>query len=113
MLFVDGVYPEPGAYWTRGTAAGEVIVVPAGAATLRLTLHVGPMPSDVRLTLDDRVVELALAAEETRTLTLPIAADRRQLSMTIRSSAAFRPVDVDPTSDDRRSLGCQVRIELE
>src|SRR5207253_2592531 len=37
----------------------------------------------------------------------------RLVGVDVTAPAAFRPAEVEPGSDDRRSLGCQVRIELQ
>jgi hypothetical protein len=33
--------------------------------------------------------------------------------ITIESTTSFRPADINPLSDDKRRLGCQVRVNLE
>ena len=40
-------YPEGAAFWTRGTARATILVAPAGASRLLLTLHLGPLGGDV------------------------------------------------------------------
>ncbi|HYM22791.1 MAG TPA: hypothetical protein VEU08_06275, partial [Vicinamibacterales bacterium] len=107
----DWAFPEGGVFWTRGTGRAEVIVVPAGAPHLLLTLHIGPSPGNVRLDVDGRTTDLAMTANETRTVPIDLPAGKPYVSVAVQSSTAFRPSEVDRSSTDVRLLGCQVRVE--
>jgi hypothetical protein len=107
----DRTFPEGGVFWTRGTEQGTIAVVTSGASTLRLILHVGPNRGAVVVDAAGRRLDLDLAADETREIDLPIAGTPRVV-VSVKAARAFRPADVDATSDDRRALGVQVRPQL-
>jgi hypothetical protein len=112
MAYVDGdAFPEGGVFWTRGTTDADVLVAPAGAPAINLTLHAGPVKGDVLLTVNGNRRAIALEPEDTRVVSIPVGAGEQVVRFTIQSLGAFRPVDVDPTSHDTRLLGCQVRVE--
>ena len=106
-------FPERGVYWTRGTERGFVLIVPAGARSLELTLHVGPVNTPVSVWVGEEQHDFDLRAEETRTISLPVAPDMRAVPLAVQAGAAFVPAQVDRRSTDMRKLGCQVRIGLE
>jgi hypothetical protein len=113
IVYADaGTFPENGVFWTQGTSAGTVLVVPAGASTLVLTLHVGPAAGTVRLTVDGEDRSVALARDETRQLEIPLSPAARLVPIVIQAPGSFRPSDHEPGSTDRRWLGCQVRVSL-
>ncbi len=99
-------------FWTRGTSAGEVLVAPAGAATLVLTLHLGPAAGAVRLTVDGQDRSVTLARDETRQIEIPLNPTAHLVRVVVAAPASFRPSDHEPGSTDRRWLGCQVRVGL-
>jgi len=114
MAYADeNAYPEGGVFWTRGTAASRVLIVPAGGAQLHLVLHIGPNGGRVSMDVDDRHLDVDLAANETRDVAVPLTPGRSRVALTVRAERAFRPAEVEPGSDDRRSLGCQVRPRVE
>jgi hypothetical protein len=113
MVYADAdTFPENGAFWTQGTSAGKVLVAPAGASTLVLTLHVGPAGGTVRLTVDGQDRSVPLARDETRRLEIPLSPSARLVSIVVQAPGSFRPADHEPGSTDRRWLGCQVRVDL-
>lgn len=108
----DNAFGEGGVFWTRGTSEASLLVAPAGAAAINLTLHAGPAGSSVRVRVNDTATELTLSANETRSVAVPIPVDQAVVRLSVRSSTAFRPSDVEPTSTDTRLLGCQVRVDV-
>jgi hypothetical protein len=113
IVYADAdTLPEHGVFWTQGTSAGEVLVAPAGASTLVLTLHVGPAAGTVRLTVDGQDRSVPLARDETRQLEIPLTPSARLVPIVVQAPGSFRPSDHEPGSTDRRWLGCQVRIGL-
>ena len=108
----DDTYPEGGVFWTQGTDAGTVLVDPAGASTLVLTLHVGPAGGVVRVTVDGQDRSVTLSPDQTRQLEIPLAPGARLVPVVIAAPGQFRPSDHEPGSTDRRWLGCQVRVGL-
>jgi hypothetical protein len=113
LVYADrNSYPEGGVFWTRGTQRGRVLIAPAGASTLALTLHAGPNASLVELSIGSTTRQEHLSAGETREVVAPIPAGTAWLSVAAKSSAAFVPAAADPASSDGRSLGSQVRVGL-
>jgi hypothetical protein len=109
----DETYPEGGIFWTRAANRGEVVVVPAGASQLVLTLHVGPIGRGfVRLTVAGRALDVDMGPDETRQVVVGVPAGAELVPITIQAPGFFRPASVDPKSADTRALGAQVRIEL-
>jgi hypothetical protein len=109
----DYTFPEGGVFWTRGTGSGEVLVAAAGAGQVLLTLHIGPVAATVRVEVAGQRLDIPLQADETRPVTFQIPGVAPYVPVRVQASAAFRPSDYDSKSTDRRSLGCQVRIEVE
>ena len=113
IVYGDGnTYPEDGVFWTRGTRAGQVLVAPGGAATLVLTLHVGPAGGVVRLTVGGQDRSVTLARDQTQQIEIPIPPDIRLVPIVVQAPGEFRPADHEPGSTDQRWLGCQIRIGL-
>jgi hypothetical protein len=113
MAYVDDhTYPEGGVFWTRDTEQGTVVIATAGASTLGLILHVGPAGGPVAVDAGGKRIDVDLAPNETRELTVPLAPGTRKIALSVKASRWFRPAEVDPKSDDQRRLGCQVRPVL-
>jgi hypothetical protein len=114
IVYVDGdTYPEEGAFWTRGTRRGDVLVATAGASRIGLTLHLGPVQGRVTINVAGQHLDTDMGANETRRVLVNVPEDSPLVPISIEAPASFRPADVDRRSKDMRSLGCQVRIELE
>ena len=109
----DNTYPEGGVFWTRRTARGTVFVLPDGAAFIVLTLHVGPNGGLVRLDVGGERLDTMMSPNETRRLSIAVPTGAESVPITVQAPAAFLPIDVEPGSRDMRSLGCQVRVELQ
>jgi hypothetical protein len=113
IVYADGdTYPEGGVFWTRGTRTATVFVAPGGAATLILTLHVGPAGGTVQLTVDGSDRSVTLPPGQTQEIEVPLRPAARLIPILVRSSGEFRPSEREPGSTDQRRLGCQVRVEL-
>jgi hypothetical protein len=109
----DNTYPEGGVFWTRGTDRGTVFVVPAGAAQIVLTLHIGPNAGLVRLEAAGEHRDTVMAANETQRVVIAAPIGVPVVPVSVQAPGWFRPIDVEPGSTDMRALGCQVRVELE
>ncbi len=113
LLYADDhAYPEGGVFWTRDTERTTVLVSPAGASELLLTLFTGPRDSTVTLTMAGETRSVAVAHGATQDVALPIPPGQALVAFTVQSSTAFRPSEEDPASDDQRLLGCQTRVQL-
>jgi hypothetical protein len=109
----DNTYPEDGVFWTRGTRRGDVLVAPAGASRIALTLHLGPVHGRVTINAAGQRFDADMGANETRRVLIDVADDGSLVPISIAAPGSFRPADVDRSSNDMRSLGCQVRVDLE
>jgi hypothetical protein len=113
IVYVNSeTYPEGGVFWTRAANRGEVLVSPAGASDIVLTLYVGPTAGTVHLDVGGQSLDVAMRADEIREVSVPVSAGASLVPVSVQASAWFRPAAVDPRSSDTRALGCQVRIGL-
>ncbi|MFN7914459.1 MAG: hypothetical protein U0Q55_03905 [Vicinamibacterales bacterium] len=114
LVYTDGdAYPEMGTFWSRGTAATTVLVAPAGAARMTLTLSTGPMAGTVVVTTPAGRQSFAMQAGVDQQVSIALPQGARLVPLTIQSSVMFRPGEITTESRDFRGLGCQVRIALE
>ncbi len=114
IVYVDpATFPEGGVFWTRGTDAATVLVAPGGASRLALALTLGPLAGEVRVGVAGQETNVRVDVNQTTRLEAPVPPGLRLVPIEIQSSRQFHPVDFDPHSDDRRRLGCRVRIELQ
>ena len=108
----EETYPEGGVFWTRAANRGEVVVVPAGASQLVLTLHVGPIGRGVvALTVAGRNLDAEMGPDETRQVVVDVPPGAALVPIAVQAPGFFRPASVDPKSTDTRALGVQVRVE--
>jgi hypothetical protein len=113
LVYLDRhAFPERGQFWTEGAAATRVLVAPAGAQRLALSVHCGPAGGALTLTVAGHRMDWTLAANETRTFDTPIDGQTSLVPVEIATPVRFRPADVDPSSQDRRWLGCHVSVAL-
>lgn len=113
IVYVDEhAYPEGGVFWTRDTERATVLVAPAGAPRMIVTLHLGPMSGDVLVSVAGKETRVQVNANDTTVVDVEVPRDLRLVPVTIQSFGRFRPSDVDPSATDTRRLGCQVRIGL-
>ena len=113
LVYTDEeAYPEGGVFWTRGTETAHVLVAPAGASRIVLTLHLGPLAGVVRLSLAGKEYAPTVASNDLTKFEVDVPPNLRLVPMTFQCTDSFRPSEVDPSSDDVRRLGCQVRVEL-
>jgi hypothetical protein len=109
----EHAYPENGVFWSRGTGQAEVLVAPAGARRLSVTLFSGPSGADCTVILFGDPQTVKTSPGQTSSVSFAVPSGRRFVPLAVRASAFFRPSDADPASTDGRGLGCQVRIGLE
>ena len=77
----------------------------APIGTLTVTLRNGEVANDVTIRVGAEEQRVTLQPGEERPVTLPAASHDGAYVATIRTSAGFRPSDVDPQSRDDRILG--------
>jgi hypothetical protein len=105
-------YPEGSVFWTRDTERATVLVAPAGASRMIVTLHLGPMSGNVLVSVAGKETAVHVNANDTTVVDVEVPPDLRLVPVTIQSPGRFRPSEVDPSATDTRRLGCQVRIGL-
>lgn len=108
----DNAHAEGGVFWTHGTMKTRVLVGPAGAREMMLTLRIGPAGGTVSLDAAGQRQQIAMGRDEMRTVSVAVPSGAQYVTVGVASSTAFRPSEHDPQSTDRRPLGCQVRIDL-
>jgi len=114
LIYADGMaFPEGGVFWTRGTNPAHVLVAPAGAARLVLTLSLGPRSGDVTVHVGGQATTAHVPANDATRLLFDLPPGVRTVPVVVTSPTTFRPSEVDPASADGRLLGCQVRVALE
>ncbi len=102
----DRTTPEADGFWVWGAREGAVVFDPR-LSDLTLTLRNGAVQNDVTILDQNREQHLSLQPGEARRITIP-ASPRRADVTRIRTSAGFRPSEVDPHSQDQRFLGVYV-----
>jgi hypothetical protein len=101
----DRAFPEPAGFWVGGERDTQVVVAPDDArGSVSLILRNAPVANTATLEFGGRREETVLKPGEERLLVLPSGSVIR-----IRSSAGFRPSEVDPKSRDTRLLGVYIR----
>jgi hypothetical protein len=114
LIYLDGnAFPEGGVFWTRGTERAEVSIAPGGFSRVRLTFHLGPHGGDVKIETAGDEQTIKVEANGTAEAVIVVPPGQRLIPMTIQSPTSFRPSEVDPASDDARTLGVQVRMDVE
>ena len=96
----------------RDTERATVLVAPAGASRMIVTLHLGPMSGDVLVSVAGKETSVHVNVNDTTVIDVEVPRELRLVPVTIQSPARFRPSEVDPSATDTRRLGCQVRIGL-
>ena len=105
-------------FWTRGRSTAEMLVrTVEPASSLELTVTAGPLPTTVTVRRGWRTVRVALAAGQTRAVSLPLDEGfpykgTRVWRVSVSSDKGFVPSLVSATSEDKRFLGVFVTPEL-
>jgi hypothetical protein len=102
----DRTSPEEDGFWIWGAREGLVMFRPVGM--LAVTLRNGPLVNDVTIHALDTDQRFTLQPGEERRVSLPTVFMGGAYAASIRTSAGFRPSDVDPKSRDQRFLGVYV-----
>jgi len=105
----DRAFPEPSGFWVGGARDTVVAIRPDRPRPIALAVRNGAAANVVTLESGSWREEIALHAGEERRIDVPFDAPRGAAVVTIRSSAGFRPSEVDPASRDTRFLGVYIR----
>ena len=109
FLIGGNAWVEPGGIWVAGGSNAEFAIAPDGQSPIQLSVHSGPVDNELTLESGTWRERVALKAGEGRVLQLPTDGRSRATPLKVTAANGFRPVDVDPESEDERFLG--VRIE--
>jgi hypothetical protein len=113
IAYIDyNSHPEGGVFWTRGTEPTTVLLVPAGARQLELTIYTGPRDGPVQVSVAGEERQVLGKAGEAQVVEFDVPAGARVVPVRVQATTSFRPVDVDPKSTDTRVLGSQVRLAV-
>jgi hypothetical protein len=110
-FFLDeNAYPEPTGFWVAGGRTSRVLVASPGTG-LNFFLRNSPVDNTLRIDVDGQRHELTLGAREERVLALPRIRSGTHALVRITAPNGFRPSETEPSSGDRRYLGCWVEIQ--
>jgi hypothetical protein len=111
VFFLDEAsYAEPEAFWIAGRSTASIVIQPDAPSRAILRLRNAPVPNDVQLAAGAWRETLSLGPGEERTVSVPVAAERGAVLLTVSSAAGFRPSEVEPGSRDNRFLGVWVQV---
>jgi hypothetical protein len=109
----DRAFPEPSGFWVAGARQTTVVIQPDRGAGVSLMLRNGECDNVVTVESGKWRDEFAMMPGEERRIDVPADAPVGASLVRIRSSAGFRPSEVDQNSRDTRFLGVFVRFPLE
>jgi hypothetical protein len=114
----DNAYPRDGeSFWIRGRSRADMLFkTPEAVRQLKLSVENGPFPTEVRVTVDGRVVGASLGRNESTVVQVPVGPGRpyqgtRVWVVTIASSSGHVPL-FDVGGEDHRYLGVKVAPQL-
>jgi len=112
VLFFDtSAYPEKPGFWVRGMAETTVAVTPdRSGPAVTLGVQGGAAALRVRIASGAWTGGLTLQAGEQQWLDVPVDPDTGAALARISTDNGFVPSGVDPSSRDRRFLGCWVTV---
>lgn len=108
----DPAWPEPAGFWTAGQSTTQFTI--AAPTATRLRLRAGAGGNTVTVTTPAGRNDVTLAAGQSSDV--PLAEGSRAqaagepMLISVTTASGFRPADVEPTSRDRRFLGCWVEV---
>lgn len=106
----DGVYLEAPGIWTAGQRASQLVLQGSESATThQLSIRAGAVPTAVDLEAGTWRERLSLEPGAVRDVSVPIGASRATM-LTVRSSAGFRPSEIEAGSTDTRLLGVWIEV---
>jgi hypothetical protein len=107
----DRSFPEPEAFWIGGAREGSVVFQPDdGRTAIALMLRNGAVENSVLVQADGWQDERRLGPGEEHHVRIPVDQTRGAVLVRFKTSAGFRPSEVDPKSRDNRFLGVWVKV---
>ena len=114
LFFMDlNTFVESDINWVQGAHVSELLVSPADASRMRVVIRNGAADNRIDVTVGAHTERLALAAWETRELSLPVPPGGELIPISVHPEGGYVPAEVEPGSTDTRLLGCQVTVVLE
>jgi hypothetical protein len=101
---------EETGFWTRGRSTAELTIVPATAHPQKLSVHCGPTAGTVTLTSPGWRSTVAVQPGLVQEVEVPVESAGVAVPMKIETSTGFVPSEHDPSSSDRRVLGCWFEV---
>ena len=109
VFLLDGdAYVEREGTWIAGGKSAQFAIAPDSGAAIRLFVRNAPVQNDVTLESGPWRQTLALKPREERIIDVPVEGARLGAVLRVTTSAGFRPSDLDPSTTDRRLLGCWI-----
>jgi hypothetical protein len=109
FLMSGDAWIEPAGIWVAGGSNAEFAIAPDRAAPVYLSVRNGPADNTVMLESARWRENLKLAPDERLTVQIPTDGRSQATPLKISATNGFRPVDVDPKSDDERFLGVWIQ----
>jgi hypothetical protein len=107
----DRVWLEETGLWVMAGRRPTLVLLPdAPRATFDVLIRCGPRANQVRLAAGGWSVQVTVAPNEARHVSIRAARDRRATAIVVEAAQGFRPAEVDPGSRDRRLLGCWIEF---
>ena len=114
----DNAYPRDGdSFWIRGRSRADLLFkTPEPVSQLKLTVENGPFPTDVRVTVDGRLVQARLGRNESTVVQVPLGPGfpyqgTRVWTVTVAADTGHVPL-FDVGGEDHRYLGVKVTPQL-
>ena len=103
----DRTAPEEDGFWVWGAREGDLVVVSPDSES-GMVIRNGASQMDVTIRHGSTEERVTLRPGESRPIRIPTSRPGGPQTVQIRTSAGFRPSDVDPKSRDQRFLGVYV-----
>lgn len=111
FLLNDGAYVEAQGFWLRpGRLALVALAAREPAAGYRVRLQNAPVANTLHVRVGTWRQTLELAAGDERVVRIPSPPGAPTTVVEFRAERGFQPALIDPSSDDRRWLGCWIEL---
>jgi hypothetical protein len=105
FLLGGDAWMEPAGIWIAGGSSAEFAIAPDRQSPIQLSLRNGSADNNVTLESATWRESLRLGPEEALMVQIPTDGRSQATPLRVAATNGFRPVDVDPKSEDERFLG--------
>jgi hypothetical protein len=105
FLLSGDAWMEPAGIWIAGGSNAEFAIAPDRQSPIHLSLRNGSAHNNVTLESATWRERLRLGPDEARMVQIPTDGRSQATPLRVAATHGFRPVDVDPKSEDERFLG--------